>query len=349
MVLRIGWWDHFEQQPGIPLDQQYDERLALLRLADSAGFYGYHVAEHHFTPLDMAPSPLMFLAAAARETRTIRLGTLVLVLPLYNPVRLLQELYMVDNLSRGRLMPGVGRGVRDVEHEWFGQSAEEARNRFAETFAVLREGLATDRLTFKGKYFSYDDVPTNFTSCQKPMRFWYAGNVNSARDLGLNVIGVGKREDFDAYAETWAERRAAGDPNYAGDEPIAGSTRRIIIAPTDDEARAIAERAWPAYQRNFTATSLRIDGHAGPASRLQQESTSDVLTAAVRGGVVFGSPSRVRDSLLEICEALGPNHTYLAPAFQWGDINHAEARRTMELFCSDVMPSLINVPEKVAV
>lgn len=348
MALKIGWWDHFEQQPGIPLDQQYDERLALLRMADEAGFYGYHVAEHHFTPLDMAPSPLVFLSAAARETKNIRLGTLVLVLPLYNPVRLLQELYMVDHLSHGRLMPGVGRGVRDIEHEWFGQPADEARRRFAETFAVLREGLSRDRLTFKGEYFSFDDVPTNFTSYQKPMRFWYAGNVHSAKDLGLNVIGVGKREDFDAYAQTWAERRAAGDPAYAGDEPIAGSTRRIIIAPTDAEARAMAERAWPAYQRNFTATSLRIDGMPGPASRARQND-SDVIASALRGGVVFGSPSQVRDTLLAYCESVGPNHTYLAPAFQWGDINHAEARRTMELFCSDVMPALQSVHEAVAV
>lgn len=337
-MLKFGWWDHFEQQRGISLAQQYDERLELLRLADAAGFYGYHVAEHHFTPLDMAPSPLMFLTAAARETTTIRLGTLVLVLPLYNPARLVQELCMVDHLSHGRLMPGVGRGVRDVEHEWFGHQQEESRARFAETLTVLRHALASDRLDFKGRFYSYDDVPTNFTTHQKPIRFWYAGNIRSALDGAMNVIGVGRREDYDTYAETWAERRAAGDAVYQGEAPIAGSTRRMIIAETDAEARAIAERAWPAYQANFHATSLRIDGRPGPVARTESEDNR--ATPAERGGVVFGSPARAAEILLTYLDRLGPNHTYFAPAFQWGDITHDEARRSMELYVSEVMPAL---------
>ncbi|MGE0544928.1 MAG: LLM class flavin-dependent oxidoreductase [Dehalococcoidia bacterium] len=338
MVLRFGWWDHFEQQRGIPLAQQYDERLDLLRVADAHGLYGYHVAEHHFTPLDMAPSPLVFLAAAARETSAIRLGALVLVLPLYNPARLVQELYLVDHLSHGRLMPGVGCGVRDVEHEWFGHQQEEARARFAETLTIVRHALAEDRLDFSGRYYAFDDVPTRFTTHQKPIRFWYAGNIKSALDGAMNVIGIGKREDYDAYAQTWTERRAAGDPAYQGEEPIAGSTRRIIIAETDAQARAIAERAWPAYQANFHATSLRIDGRPGPVSRADPE--EDPLAAAERGGVVFGSPARARDILLNYIDRLGPNHTYFAPAFQWGDITHTEARLSMDLFCSEVMPAL---------
>ncbi|MEZ5226315.1 MAG: LLM class flavin-dependent oxidoreductase [Acidimicrobiales bacterium] len=148
--MKIGWWDHFEQLRGVPLAQQYDERLQLLQIADAAGFHGYHIAEHHLTPLDMAPSPLMFLTAAARVTEQIRLGTLVLVLPLYHPVRLLQELYMLDHLSHGRLMPGVGKGVRDVEHEWFGHDQSEVRDRFDECLAILQSALATDRLDFHG-------------------------------------------------------------------------------------------------------------------------------------------------------------------------------------------------------
>lgn len=341
MTLKIGWWDHFEQQPGIPLAKQYDERLSLLRLADSCGFYGYHVAEHHFTTLDMAPSPLMFLTAAARETQRIRLGSLVLVLPLYNPVRLIQELCMVDQLSHGRLMPGVGRGVRDVEHEWFGHTQEDARPRFEETFQILRQALSTNRLDFKGRFYSFDDVPTNFRTFQHPMRFWYAGNIRSALDGAMNVIGVGRREDYDAYAQGWAARRAAGDPAFQGDAPIAGSTRRIIIADTDAAARSIAERAWPAYQRNFRATSLRIGGKAGPP---MPDPTDDT---AERGGVLFGSPATAREALLGQLERLGPNHTYFAPAFQWGDISHAEARRSMELFASEVMPALVAAHGKV--
>ena len=120
MTLQFGWWDHFEQRSDMPLWQQYDERIELIRHAEELGFYGYHIAEHHLTTLDMAPSPIVFLAAVARRTTKIRLGTMVLCLPLYHPTRLIQEFCMIDQLSHGRFMPGVGRGVRDAEHELFG-------------------------------------------------------------------------------------------------------------------------------------------------------------------------------------------------------------------------------------
>jgi len=130
MTLRFGWWDHFEQRADTPLAQQYDERIELIRHAEALGFYGYHIAEHHFTTLDMAPSPIVFLAAVARRTTTIRLGTMVLCLPLYHPTRLIQEICMIDQLSHGRFMPGVGRGVRDVEHEWFGSDVDRSRDAY---------------------------------------------------------------------------------------------------------------------------------------------------------------------------------------------------------------------------
>ena len=119
MALEFGIWDHFEQQDAerVPLTQQYAERLELIVEAERLGFSRYHIAEHHFTPLDMAPSPNVFLAAVARETSRIRLGSMVMCLPLYHPVRLLQEICMLDHLSEGRLEPGVGRGVRDIEHQ----------------------------------------------------------------------------------------------------------------------------------------------------------------------------------------------------------------------------------------
>ena len=105
MTLQFGWWDHFEQRADMPLWQQYDERIELIQRAEEHGFYGYHIAEHHFTTLDMAPSPIVFLAAVARRTSKIRLGTMVLCLPLYHPTRLIQEICMIDQLSHGRFMP----------------------------------------------------------------------------------------------------------------------------------------------------------------------------------------------------------------------------------------------------
>lgn len=133
-----------------PVDQIFEERLQLLEYADQAGFYCYHPAEHHATPLSLAPSPGLFLGAASQRTRRIRLGTLVYLLPLYNPLRLLKEVAMLDQLSGGRFELGVGRGVSPYELRYFGVDARESRAIFLEALEVLRLGLTRDHLTFIG-------------------------------------------------------------------------------------------------------------------------------------------------------------------------------------------------------
>ncbi len=124
-----------------PLHQLYEERLQFLEAADALGFFCYHLAEHHATPLGMAPSPALFLAAAAQRTKRIRLGPLVYLLPLYNPLRLVEEVCMLDQLSGGRLELGVGRGVSPYELAYFGVDADGTRPIFDEALAVLIAGL----------------------------------------------------------------------------------------------------------------------------------------------------------------------------------------------------------------
>src|SRR5215471_17908590 len=144
----FDWIDRAEA----PLHQLYEERLQLLEVADSAGFFCYHLAEHRATPLSMAPSPALFLSAAAQRTRRIRLGPLVYLLPLYDPLRLIGEVCMLDQLSGGRLELGVGRGVSPYELRYFGVDPADARAIFSETLDVLIAGLTHERLTHQGKH-----------------------------------------------------------------------------------------------------------------------------------------------------------------------------------------------------
>src|SRR6476620_2719977 len=134
--MKFGIFDYIDAR-GETLHKTYDDRLALLRAAEAAGFYGYHLTEHHATPLSMTPSPGVFLAAAARETQRIRLGTLLYLLPLYHPLRLFEELCMHDHLSharsRARYFPyGVD----------FGQSGRD----FDHVFNILYQGFTRDRI-----------------------------------------------------------------------------------------------------------------------------------------------------------------------------------------------------------
>src|SRR5579875_2748530 len=137
MQIEFGLWDHFENRRGVEPEEQYQQKIALLQAAERLGYSCYHIAEHHLSPLDMAPSPNVFLAALAQATTRLHIGTMVYILPLYNPVRLVQEICMLDNLSGGRLEVGVGRGARAVEHEWFGVDPDEARPQNEEMLNVL--------------------------------------------------------------------------------------------------------------------------------------------------------------------------------------------------------------------
>jgi alkanesulfonate monooxygenase SsuD/methylene tetrahydromethanopterin reductase-like flavin-dependent oxidoreductase (luciferase family) len=342
MPLRFGWWDHFEQRSDMPLHQQYDERIALIQHAEALGFYGYHIAEHHFTTLDMAPSPTVFLAAAARCTTTIRLGTMVLCLPLYHPTRLIQEICMVDQLSHGRFMPGVGRGVRDVEHEFFGLDPAHSRESYEEVLSVVLQALATGRISHHGKRFDYDDAPVHFETVQKPYpRFWYAGNLQRAAEQGMNALGRTTPEMIDQYWRIWDAGRARQDSRFLGDDPLVGSTRHIVVADTDAEAESTARRAFVAYAEHFHATDLRVDGGLPPYAALPRPGGTNFEDMLGAGHVLAGSPATIRDEMIRFLAAMGPRHNYVCAAFQWGDLTTDEARRSLDLFATEVRPALI--------
>src|ERR1700745_2259468 len=121
--MRFGIIDHNDDS-GRPHARQVAERLELIEAYDRLGFYAYHLAEHHGTPLSITPSPHLFLAAASQRTSSLRLGTLVTVFPLYHPVRLIEEVCMLDQLTGGRLDLGMGRGISPVETGFFGVRAD---------------------------------------------------------------------------------------------------------------------------------------------------------------------------------------------------------------------------------
>ena len=107
--MKFGVFDHVDRGD-LPLGQHYENRLRLTEVYDREGFYAYHIAEHHSTPLGIAGAPSVFLSAVAQRTKRLRIGTLVYTLPLVNPLRLLEEVCMLDQMSNGRLELGVGRG-----------------------------------------------------------------------------------------------------------------------------------------------------------------------------------------------------------------------------------------------
>src|SRR5574341_1532565 len=145
----FGVFDHLDRS-ALPLEEFYEARLRLIEAYDRAGFYAYHVAEHHSTPLGMAPSPSVFLSAVAQRTRRLRFGPLVYALPLHHPLRLIGEICMLDHLSGGRLEIGFGRGSSPVEIDFYGRDPAKAQDIYTEARALILQGLTQKTLTFEG-------------------------------------------------------------------------------------------------------------------------------------------------------------------------------------------------------
>ena len=183
--MKVGLFDHVERSDK-PLATAFDERLRFVQAADEAGFYCLHVAEHHCTPLNMVPIPGVYLGAVARLTKRIRLGPLVYLLPLYSPLRLIEEISMLDHLSNGRMEVGVGRGVSPFELNYHQVDHADSRNIFFDAYECLVKGLTSATLTHEGKYFNYSNVPMALRPLQQPHpAFWYG----SSNEVGATWAG----------------------------------------------------------------------------------------------------------------------------------------------------------------
>ena len=335
----FGLFDWVDRRQG-PLGQLYEERLRLLEAADAAGFAGYHLAEHHATPLGMAPSPSVFLAAAAQRTRRIRLGPLVYLLPLYSPLRLIGEICMLDHLSGGRLDLGVGRGVSPYEVGYHGLDAASTRRMFREALEVIVAGLTSARLTYRGEHYRYDDVPMELAPLQRPYPpLWYAtSNLDSvewAAAQGLHLVGLGPAEAYrpfvERYRAVWSEHRNdARRLNPQVEAPRVGINRQVVVADTDDEAEAIARAVHPRWAASFV--KLWTDhGDTAVAHRVN-------LDAALRHETILaGSPARVGAQVRRLVEATGVN--YVICSFAWGDLTLDQSLRSLHLFAKHVLPT----------
>ena len=217
--MKIGLFDHIEHGAR-PLAQLFDERLSFIQACGCAGFYCLQLAEHHQTPLNMVPGPGVFLGAVARATRRIKMGPLVYLLPIISPLRLIDEICMLDHLSKGRMEVGVGRGVSPFELKYHNIEHDQSREIFIDAYECIKAGLTTDQLTYKGKHYQFENVPIALRPLQQPHpAFWYgsSGSEGStwAGEHGLHFVTLGPNDfakanidSFGPHSLSTARRRA---------------------------------------------------------------------------------------------------------------------------------------------
>jgi alkanesulfonate monooxygenase SsuD/methylene tetrahydromethanopterin reductase-like flavin-dependent oxidoreductase (luciferase family) len=332
--MKFGIFDHLDRND-LPLREFYEARLKLIEAYEQAGFYAYHVAEHHSTPIGMAPSPSVFLSAIAQRTKTLRFGPMVYALPLHHPLRLIEEICMVDQLSGGRLEIGFGRGSSATEVSFYGQDPAQAQDIYTEARALILQGLTHRTLTFEGKFFSFKDIPMELEPLQKPHPpMWYGVHSVEAAERaarqGLNMVSLDSAKDTrtynDRYRQVW--RQLHGDQPT----PKLGQSRFIVIAENGPDARAAARRAYPIWHKHFYYLYSLKGGKPAHPRPDTFERMIDI------GHAIAGDPETVTKFLQSQVDESAAN--YLVGQFAFGDLSLAETLRSVDLFRRYIMPKL---------
>jgi alkanesulfonate monooxygenase SsuD/methylene tetrahydromethanopterin reductase-like flavin-dependent oxidoreductase (luciferase family) len=256
---------------------------------------------------------------------------------MYHPLRVFEEVCMLDHMSNGRMMFGVGRGGALVEHQRYGIDPAQAPAMYHEAFAVIMKACESDILNFEGKFYNFKDYLVQSKPVQRPHPpIWYgapnADAIGWAAPNSVNVVSLGPavraRAITDRYRKDWAELG-----RKASNIPMMGITRHIVVAPTDTEAKAVARRAYAMWREAIEMLWKRsgVPFVLAPV----YPATYDELEAIGHG--IAGSPSTVRDYIARLHEESGVN--YVLAQMMFGDLSYEEAAASVQLFARDVAPA----------
>jgi alkanesulfonate monooxygenase SsuD/methylene tetrahydromethanopterin reductase-like flavin-dependent oxidoreductase (luciferase family) len=319
----FGWRDR-----SIPLEDVYRRALERIKIMDQTGYDAVWLAEHHFSSYSVCPSVHMMGMHVAGITKNIRIGTAVTLAAFYHPLRIAEEVALLDMFSDGRVNWGAGRGFDPVEMSVFGVQPKESTERFREAVEIVLQAWSSERLTFKGKFHSYEEVEVLPKPRQRPHPpAWVAassqGAVEWAAGRGLSILMdphsehgeiARKRSLFQSVLEK------AGHTIKGRDLPTA---RLMAIADTDEEAAAVASRGayfTSRYVPKQAIASFRSDGRM---LEPEEHYMDDVI--------IHGSPERVVDTLKRLEEEIPLDYLLLSPL----------SDRTFELFTEKVLPHVI--------
>ncbi len=335
MTLRFGIFDWIEAS-GRPPAEVYQHKLELAAAADRAGFHAFLVAEHQGTPLSIDGSPSVLLSAIFQRTKTLRAGALTFCLPWYHPYRFYSEVCMLDQMSRGRLELGVGRGVSPIESKIFNlNSVEESREKYRQVLDAFFSAASSETMSVNGV-----DAEVHVKPYQRPYPpLWFPSSNKEGIDFtarhGYHTAFIGKHVDckplFERYREVWEKHRNdPGRHNAHVAQPFLARTQHLVIADTDAEAEKIglaAYKAWDSHIHHLTRKIGRPDVH---------KTTPFDADSAQR--LIAGSPKSALEQLQEMLKATAAN--YLLCVFSFGDLAPEHALRSLELFSRHVNPSL---------
>ncbi len=331
--MRFGHLMLCDQRQGISSQDRYEQMMEEVRLMDRLGYWSVWFAEHHFDGYSLIPDALMACAAAARETRDIRLGAGVVVLPFHHPVQVAEQAAMVDCLSGGRLLLGVGRGYQPHEFIGFGQCLNESQERYDQALRVLVRALEERGFSYdSGGIWQGEQVTAWPKPVQCPMPMWGAAISEASfvrfGKLGWPILSFPSstppeklKEQIDLYRETYVKH------GHPVDNIRIAATMFTYVSRNAEEGHQTFERAMSEYFGHLDALTRSAEAEQQLYNRLP-------TTARLSG-----DPSQVIEGLKTIRDYLGITDVLNVTHFA-GALTHEQTLESIELFAREVMPAL---------
>ena len=324
-----------------PSDVVYRRGVEITQAAEELGFRNMWLAEHHFSTYGLLSRPLTYAQHLADKTRTIRVGTAVIVVPLHHPLTIAEEIATVDLLSGGRLDVGLGRGYQRYEFERFGCDLGESRQRWEEAVDVMLLALSGKTFSYEGKYYRIPETTVFPQPVQKPHPpIWVTAqspdSIATTARRGFNLLTGGYGVSIQRLREFRTAFETGLAQHHHAQAPHVGVQRPVYVAESDAEARAVVEQArW-----NMRVTlSLRNNyervesGRAMPVPYANEPSVDEFLD----GFSVIGTPDTCVRQIRRLQEIMHIDHFNCS--FSFGNLSQDKILASMRRFAADVMPA----------
>ena len=338
--LRFGVLQFFSW-PGrrIPLPAVYERALNRIDIMERSGGYdAVWLAEHHFTTQSVSPSVSVMGAYVAARTERLRVGTAVSLASMYHPLRLAEEIAMLDVLSGGRVNWGAGRGNDPGEFRVFGLNLESSYAMFRENVEIVLRAWQDEKLSYQGRFHSFDGVEVLPKPVQRPHPpVWMAASsleaIDWAASSGYSIL----MDPHSSHRDIGTKYSHYLDGLCGADHPVVGRTipmaRFIAVAPTDSQAREIAMEG-----ARWTVASMRGGERRSVSNKIhlasREEKNRDRRSPEeryVQDTIIHGSPSRVAERIQELRETIGLHYLLCAP------LSHG----SFLSFTEEVIPKLV--------
>jgi alkanesulfonate monooxygenase SsuD/methylene tetrahydromethanopterin reductase-like flavin-dependent oxidoreductase (luciferase family) len=352
--MKVGTALNMLAQPGRSDVSVVTEHFALGDLAEPLGFDSLFALEHHFTGYAMSPAPLQLLAYFAGRTRRIALGTAVIVLPWYDPIRVAEGIALLDIMCGGRCLFGFGRGAASVEYEGMRIPMSEARGRFAEAAQIVVKALSQPEFEFKGEFFDIPRTSIRPRAISHPERRFYASSVSPESatlmaKLGFSMLLIMQNEWSKCAGDIDKFYKIAAEAGHRPRRPLI--LTNVSCAESRSEAHERALKYLGAKWDSIEAHYRFGDGHLANVRGYESYASLTKTYAKMKDPAarakatefyvsiqIVGTPDDCLQKIAELKRLTGLDH--LICEFAWGGLPHEEAETNMRLFASEVMPVL---------